>query len=79
MAKGRNTTIVAARISDNLNEAAIERAAALGLTLSELVGRALEEWLTRPEGHTCHFLPRPDDIIGSVLYCECGESLEVFV
>ena len=45
MAKGRNTTVVAARITDTLNDAAIRRAEELGLTLSELVGRALEELL----------------------------------
>ena len=45
MAKGRNTTIVAARISDSLNEAAMKRAEELGLTLSELFGRALERYV----------------------------------
>lgn len=49
MAKGRNTTIVAARISDTLNEAAMKRAEELGLTLSELFGRALEELLAKTE------------------------------
>ena len=45
MAKGRNTTIIAARISDTLNEAAIKSAGELGLTLSELFGRALDQYM----------------------------------
>ena len=48
MAKGRNSTIVAARISDELNEAALKKAEELGLTLSELVGLALDQYV-RPE------------------------------
>ena len=49
MTKGRNTTVVAARISDTLNDAAMKRAEELGLTLSELFGRALEELLAKTE------------------------------
>ena len=51
MAKGRNTTIVAARITDTLHQAAIQKAEELGLTLSELLGRALAQYIaTSSEG-----------------------------
>ena len=49
MSKGRNTIVVGTRISDTLYDLALDAAANLRISMSDLIGRALIEYLNLPD------------------------------